>query len=329
MSRPPAHGDGRARQAGAAPPGGDGHPDAVGQGEQGGDLGGGAGAHHPRRGRGRGGEGLVVGVVVAGVGAGPHVGRAHDLGQALGQINSALGHRPLRMHGPLGRRSAECRSRKALTCRWRSARRSEGSARRPRGKGCRRRRARPSPTPGEVEDQMTPFEPDTTLLTRPAVVPVPRSDERGRTALVTGASGHVGVNLVRRLSEQGWQVRTYSRRPFEVRGVDGVEHVPGDVCDPSATREAMEGVDVVFNLAAKIALRTRDDEAWAINAEGPATVARSTLDAGVGRLVHCSSVQAFDVERAHPVLDETSPGPARTARCTTAARRPARRGCGR
>jgi dihydroflavonol-4-reductase len=138
---------------------------------------------------------------------------------------------------------------------------------------------------------------------------VPEGHGHGRTALVTGASGHVGVNLVRRLSDEGWQVRTFSRRPFEAPGVTGIEHVPGDVCDASATDRAVEGVDVVFNLAAKIALRTRDDEAWAINAVGPVTVARSALAAGVGRFVHCSSVQAYDVERAHPTLDETSPRP--------------------
>jgi dihydroflavonol-4-reductase len=72
-------------------------------------------------------------------------------------------------------------------------------------------------------------------------------------------------------------------------------------------------VDVVFNLAAKITLRSRDDEAWAVNAGGTATVARSALAAGVDRVVHCSSVQAFDIDRCGSRLDEDSPraGPGR------------------
>lgn len=125
--------------------------------------------------------------------------------------------------------------------------------------------------------------------------------------MVTGASGYVGVNLVRRLLGDGWRVRTIDVRP--VVGVDpaDVDHTLTDVRDGSAVAACMVGADLVFHLAAKITLASHDPEAWDINTVGPATVARAALGAGVPRLVHCSSVHAFDLVRSRPRLDEHSP----------------------
>ena len=134
-----------------------------------------------------------------------------------------------------------------------------------------------------------------------------------RTALVTGASGFVGSNLVSRLCALGWNVRSYGVRPFDVRGVAGVASVIGDVRDRRRLDEALVDVDVVFHLAAVITLLRNDPEAWDVNTKGPATVAGAALAHGVNRLVHCSSVHAFDLSRARPRLREDSPrsGPGR------------------
>jgi dihydroflavonol-4-reductase len=128
-----------------------------------------------------------------------------------------------------------------------------------------------------------------------------------RTALVTGAPGFIGVNLVPRLCALGWHVRSYGLTPFEMPGVVGVSSVIGDVRDRRRLDEALAGVDVVFHLAAVITLLHDDPEAWDVNTKGPATVARAALDHGVTRLVHCSSVHAFDLSRARPRLREDSP----------------------
>jgi len=134
----------------------------------------------------------------------------------------------------------------------------------------------------------------------------PRGESPG-TAVVTGASGFVGVNLVRRLLADGWRVRTIDRRP--VVGVDpaDVEHTLADVRDRPAVKAPMVGADLVFHLAAKITLASVDPEAWDINTAGPATVAAAALEVGVRRLVHCSSVHAFDLLRSRPSVNEHSP----------------------
>lgn len=125
--------------------------------------------------------------------------------------------------------------------------------------------------------------------------------------MVTGASGFVGVHLVRRLLEDGWLVRTLDLRPTV--GVDpaDVEHTVADVRDGRAVGACLVGADLVYHLAAKITLASGDPEAWEINTVGPATVAAAAREAGVSRLVHCSSVHAFDLLRSRPLLDEHSP----------------------
>lgn len=140
-------------------------------------------------------------------------------------------------------------------------------------------------------------------------MPATAIEPRGRTALVTGATGYLGANLVPRLVHDGWTVRTLARRALPTEWAAATDQVRGDIRNRAAVARALAGVDVVFHLAARITLLARDDEAWDINVRGPATVARCALDAGVSRLVHCSSVHAFDSSRARPRLSETSPRP--------------------
>ena len=136
---------------------------------------------------------------------------------------------------------------------------------------------------------------------------VPPPEPAGARALVTGATGYVGRNLVSHLRAQGWEVRTFGRRPLTGWDPDEIAHTRGDVRDRGELDRALEGVDVVFHLAGRVTLSSRDEEAWSVNVEGPATVARAALDLGVRRLVHCSSVHAFDLARSGPRLDERSP----------------------
>ena len=68
-------------------------------------------------------------------------------------------------------------------------------------------------------------------------------------ALVTGASGHIGGNLVRALLDEGHEVRALVRDG--TRAIDGldVERVRGDILDPEALVRAIQGADVVCHLA--------------------------------------------------------------------------------
>ena len=82
-------------------------------------------------------------------------------------------------------------------------------------------------------------------------------------ALVTGATGHVGMNLVRRLVINGHDVRALVR-PKSRRDLLSqypVEEAVGDVLDADSLRTAMRGRDVVFHAAAVYALWDPDPNA--------------------------------------------------------------------
>ncbi|MCP3982103.1 MAG: NAD-dependent epimerase/dehydratase family protein [bacterium] len=123
--------------------------------------------------------------------------------------------------------------------------------------------------------------------------------------VVTGASGHVGANLVRALLDRGDEVRALvHRRSESLEGLD-VEYAHGDVLDSPSLRAAFEGAERVYHLAALISIDgNRGGAVPAINVRGARNVAEAALDAGVGRLVHCSSIHAFDQEPLGRPLDE-------------------------
>jgi dihydroflavonol-4-reductase len=84
-----------------------------------------------------------------------------------------------------------------------------------------------------------------------------------------------------------------------------VEWVQADVRDAAALRAALAGCGTVFHLAARISVTgDPDGSVWETNVEGTRNVVESALELGIRRLVHCSSVNAFDFERCSGELDE-------------------------
>lgn len=126
--------------------------------------------------------------------------------------------------------------------------------------------------------------------------------------LVTGATGHIGANLVRALLEQGRSVRVLiHERDIGLDGLD-VERVHGDVRDRESLDRAMAGVEVVFHLAAVISIQgDMGGLVPQVNVEGARRAAEAALAAGVRRFIHCSSIHAFNQSRGAGPLDESSP----------------------
>ena len=129
--------------------------------------------------------------------------------------------------------------------------------------------------------------------------------------VVTGATGFVGSVLVRQLLEAGEAVRVL-RRPTSSLDLLGdaaahVEHVLGDVTDPEAVARAVAGAETVYHVAGVVAFgRRARPRLRAVNVEGTATVVNAALAAGVGRLVHTSSIAALGRPPRAGVLDETA-----------------------
>ena len=116
-----------------------------------------------------------------------------------------------------------------------------------------------------------------------------------KRALITGSSGHVGSNLIRKLHEQNYTIRCIDfdgdHRAYE--GYD-VEIMQGDITDKDSLYPIFEDVDVVFHTAALINLDRRFRKAIeVVNIEGTRNVCDVALEQGVEKLIHFSSVDAF------------------------------------
>jgi dihydroflavonol-4-reductase len=126
--------------------------------------------------------------------------------------------------------------------------------------------------------------------------------------VVTGASGHLGANVVRALVSAGETVRAVDIRPGSALEGIAAEFVRGDVLEPETLKDAFAGADFVFHLAAKISIAgDPDGSVRRVNVDGVRHVAEAALEAGVRRMVHCSSLHAYDVGGTRGPVRENGP----------------------
>ena len=130
-----------------------------------------------------------------------------------------------------------------------------------------------------------------------------------KSALVTGASGFLGGNLVAALCGRGVKVRALVRSTSDLRRLAGLgaEIVRGNVCDSASLREAARGQQVVFHTAAKVPDWGPRREFFRVNLDGTRNLVAACQDASVERLVHVSSMTVLGLPRHGAAVDEQSP----------------------
>lgn len=112
-------------------------------------------------------------------------------------------------------------------------------------------------------------------------------------AFVTGATGFLGGLLVRELVADGVETRVLVRPESETRWLDGlpVERVRGDLKDKDSLREAMQGCDTLFHVAALYSTREEDSSLmYEINVAGTKHVLRTAAELRYARVVHTSTI---------------------------------------
>jgi len=129
-------------------------------------------------------------------------------------------------------------------------------------------------------------------------------------ALVTGASGFVGVHLTRLLRERGHEVRCLVRPSSRRAHLDqlGVAFHVGDLSNRRVLRHAIDGCDVVFHCAADYRFQaSAPDELYRNNVVGSENLFTAAADVGVGRVVYTSSVATLGLSHDGTAASETAP----------------------
>jgi nucleoside-diphosphate-sugar epimerase len=127
--------------------------------------------------------------------------------------------------------------------------------------------------------------------------------------LLTGANGHLGANLLRRLLADGAAMRVLLRPDSENSTVDGldVERVFGDLCDPASLIIATKGATAIYHCAAQIStVSGGEQQIFASNVLGTRNLLRAALENGVQRVVVSGSLSAVG-HRADRPTNETEP----------------------
>jgi dTDP-L-rhamnose 4-epimerase len=126
-----------------------------------------------------------------------------------------------------------------------------------------------------------------------------------KSILITGGAGFIGSHLADELLANGYEVRALDNLSEQVHGTgstrpeyldDRVELVVGDVRDPEAVREALDGVDAVFHFAAAVGVGQSMYEIAEyvdVNCRGTAVLLEELIKQPVKKLVAASSMSIY------------------------------------
>ena len=130
-----------------------------------------------------------------------------------------------------------------------------------------------------------------------------------RPTLITGATGFVGAAVARSLLARSHRLRVLARPAANLANIAGldVEVVHGDLLDHPSLARAVAGCAYLFHIAADYRLWVPDPAAMRrANVDGTAALLTAAQDAGVERMVYCSSVAALGLTKDSTPATETT-----------------------
>ena len=142
---------------------------------------------------------------------------------------------------------------------------------------------------------------------------------KNKTVLITGSEGFIGSHLVERLVVLGVHVKAFCLynsfnslgwiESFDPKIRAQLEIVMGDIRDPFSIRKAVKGCDIVFHLAALIAIPysyTAPASYVDTNVKGTLNVLQACLEEKVEKMIHTSTSETYGTAQYVPI-DEAHP----------------------
>lgn len=140
---------------------------------------------------------------------------------------------------------------------------------------------------------------------------------KDKKILVTGADGFIGSHLVEELVAKGAKVRAFvfynsfnsygwlDSIPSQIK--DKIDFFPGDIRDPNGIREAMKEIDIVFHLAALIAIPFSyhsPDSYIDTNVKGTLNIIQAARDNKIKRIIVTSTSEVYGTAQFIPITEE-------------------------
>lgn len=135
--------------------------------------------------------------------------------------------------------------------------------------------------------------------------------------MITGADGFIGSHLTERLLEEGCHVRAFAYYnsfnswgwldTFSKDKLDQMEIFTGDIRDPNGVRTAMKGIEVVFHLAALIAIPYSyhsPDSYVDTNIKGTLNVLQAARDLNIERVLVTSTSEVYGTAQFVPITEQ-------------------------
>ncbi|MCH8003675.1 MAG: NAD-dependent epimerase/dehydratase family protein [Nanoarchaeota archaeon] len=129
---------------------------------------------------------------------------------------------------------------------------------------------------------------------------------------ITGGSGFIGLPLVKRLLEQGHEVKVLDLQKLDVEH-ENLEFINKSILDKLS--EDVKGSDIVYHFAAILGVDNSDNkplETMKINLEGSVNVFKSVIEAGVKHVIYVSSSEVYGEPRELPIKEDSVKGPVST-----------------
>ena len=138
----------------------------------------------------------------------------------------------------------------------------------------------------------------------------------GKKIMVTGADGFIGSHLTEALVRQGHSVRAFVYyNAFNTWGwldnaspeiKKALEVIPGDIRDAYGVKRAMQGIDVVFHLAALIAIPYSyyyPESYFDTNVKGTLNVLQAARELGTEKIIHTSTSEVYGTAQRVPIAE--------------------------
>lgn len=141
-------------------------------------------------------------------------------------------------------------------------------------------------------------------------------DLKGKKVLITGADGFIGSHLTEALVKEGCKVKAFVYYnsfnswgwldTFPKELLKEIEIFTGDIRDPNGVRTAVKGVEIVFHLAALIAIPFSyhsPDSYIDTNIKGTLNVVQAAKDYGVERILVTSTSEVYGTAQFVPITE--------------------------